>query len=104
MGVPTPLTDDQHCLTGSRPIRGMKLNKPAGRRKPYTQRGIERLTCCIQGCTNKAKFTWSICADKNLLRPLCAEHDVALNEMAMRFAFGNTREDDLARYRRKVLG
>lgn len=97
MGVQTLLTDADS-------ITRDRAETMAGRRKPYTARGIQRLTCCIQGCTNKAKFTWSICADKNVIRPLCPEHDVALNEMAMRFAFGRTREADLDRYRRKVLG
>lgn len=78
--------------------------KPAGRRKPYTQRGIERLTCCIDGCNARARFSWQICADGNVNRPICPEHDVALNQLVMRWAFRDTREADINRYRQKVLG
>ncbi len=78
--------------------------KPAGRRKPYTQLGIVRMTCCVRGCRRKAKFQWQICADRNIWRPLCAKHDVELNTMVMRWAFGRTREADIARYRRIALG
>jgi len=80
------------------------MAKPAGRRRSYTARGITRLTCCVRGCTNKAKFEWRICADDNLARPICSEHDVALNTLVMRWAFQNTREPDIARYRQRVLG
>ena len=82
----------------------MKLNKPAGRRKSYTQRGIERMTCCVDGCTNKARYEWRICADGNMARPICPDHDVALNQLVMRWAFRDTREADIKRYRQKVLG
>jgi hypothetical protein len=36
------------------------------------------------------------------MRVLCADCDVALNEMVMRWAFGGAREADLAAYREKV--
>jgi hypothetical protein len=75
----------------------------AGRRKDYTAKGIRRLTCCVAGCKNKARFQWSICADRNIKRPICAEHDVALNTMVMRWAWADSREADIAKYRTRVL-
>lgn len=73
--------------------------------KPYTAIGIRRVPCIICGAPGHAN--WNICADKVGERPqfrvLCAEHDVQLNELVMRWAFGDTREDDLERYRRRVL-
>lgn len=75
----------------------------AGRRKPYTSKGITRVRCAVLGCTHKARYTWSICADGNAQRAICPEHDVALNTMVMRWAFADTREADITKYRRKVL-
>lgn len=71
-----------------------------GRRKPYTQIGIRRLTCCR--CQNKATVQWQICADGNTYRPLCTPCDLELNEIVMRWVWGDTREDDLQRYRKKM--
>lgn len=71
------------------------------RTKPYTPKGIQRLKCIR--CPNKAQFQWNICADGNVYRPLCAECDVELNEMVMRWAFGDTRESDIQGYRDRVL-
>ncbi len=72
------------------------------RKKPYTQIGISRLKCIR--CENNASFQWNICADGNVYRPLCAECDVELNEMVMRWAFGNEAEKSVENYRIKVLG
>lgn len=74
-----------------------------GRRKPYTAIGIARMKC-IRGCGRRAAFQWQICADGNVYRVVCRECDVALNEMVTRWAWGNRREEDLQRYRKKVLG
>lgn len=74
----------------------------AGRRKPYTARGIARMQCIR--CENKAHASWQICADDGLHRPLCAECDIELNEMVMRWAFGKRRERDLKRYAAKIRG
>lgn len=70
------------------------------RKQPYTEKGIRRLKCVR--CGEKARFQWSICADGNVSRPLCARCDVELNTMVMRWAFGDTREADIAAYRNKV--
>jgi hypothetical protein len=76
--------------------------------EPYTVIGIKRRSCSVLGCGNPGHANWNVCADNIGSRPqyriLCLEHDVALNEMAMRFVFGDTREADLAAYREKVLG
>jgi hypothetical protein len=71
------------------------------RRKPYTEIGIRRMPCAR--CGAKASFQWQICADGRQFRPLCAPCDVELNEMVMRWVWGDTREDDLRRYREEKL-
>lgn len=70
------------------------------RRKPYTAIGIRRKKCVR--CGRRARFQWQICADNNIYRPLCAKCDVELNEMVMRWVWGDTREEDLQRYRERV--
>jgi NAD-dependent SIR2 family protein deacetylase len=55
-------------------------------------------------CGRKAKYEWSICADGNKPRPICAKCDVELNTMVMRWAFGASREADIKAYRKLVLG
>lgn len=71
------------------------------RHKPYTQIGIRRMKCTR--CDNKAEYQWNICADGGAYRPLCAPCDVELNTMVMRWAFGDTREADIAAYVQKVV-
>lgn len=71
------------------------------RRKPYTEIGIRRMPCVR--CGGKGRFQWQICSDGNQYRVLCAPCDVALNEMVMRWVWGDTREDDLRRYRDEKL-
>lgn len=73
------------------------------RRTPYTAIGIARMKC-IRGCGRQARYQWQICSDGNVYRPVCRECDVELNEMVMRWAFGDAREADLMAYREKVLG
>lgn len=74
--------------------------------RSYTAAGIRRVPCVR--CGRPGHAAWNICADnvgdRPQLRVLCAECDVEMNEMAMRWAFGYTREKDLRRYREKVLG
>jgi hypothetical protein len=74
------------------------------RKKPYTARGIKRVPCSRHGCGKPGYASWNICSDGGQMRVFCAECDVGMNELAMRYAFGDTREDDLAAYRAKVLG
>ena len=70
------------------------------RRKPYTVIGLSRMKCVR--CSNRARYQWQICADDRIFRPICAQCDIELNEMVMRWAWGNTREADLQAYRKKV--
>lgn len=72
------------------------------RKKPYTEAGIKRMKCVR--CPNRARFQWNICADGNVFRPICAECDVELNSLVMRWAFGEGREADIESYSAKVLG
>lgn len=53
---------------------------------PYTQAGIERLTCIRAGCNNRAFFQWNICADDNHPRQLCKPCDIELNAMVLAWA------------------
>lgn len=72
-----------------------------GRRRPYTERGIRRLPCFR--CGEPARFQWSICADGNRQRPLCAGCDVELNAMVLRWAGDPDAEAKIAAYRARVL-
>ena len=74
------------------------------RRKPYTERGITRVKCAVVGCGNRARYQWQICADGNAYRPICPEHDVAINAAVMRLVWGKSRDADLRRYRKRVMG
>jgi hypothetical protein len=75
------------------------------RHEPYTEAGIKRVPCAMCGRPSYAQ--WNVCADnidgKPVFRGLCVEHDVGMNELAMRYVFGASREDDLAAYREKVM-
>lgn len=70
------------------------------RLKPYSAIGVKRIPCAR--CGGKSHAQWNICADKigtrTQYRGLCLECDIGMNELAMRFVFGASREDDLAAY------
>ena len=70
------------------------------RRKPYTAIGIRRLRCIR--CGDQAKYQWQICADGNTWRPICAECDYELNKLVMLWMFGNTRDDAIEKYRKRL--
>lgn len=53
------------------------------RLKPYTARGLRRLTCFR--CDTEATTQWKICADGNQWRPLCIFCDIELNKMVLEF-------------------
>jgi hypothetical protein len=54
-----------------------------GRKEPYTNAEIVYRMCSKKGCLRGSYSTWQACADKNLHRPLCAEHDIELNKTAL---------------------
>ena len=74
--------------------------------EPYTAAGIKRVPCARCGAPGHAN--WNICADKvggrTRFRAICRECDIGLNEVAMRFMFGDAREADLSAYRTSELG
>lgn len=70
--------------------------------EPYSADGIRRLLCSRAGCGRKAYATWGACADDNVQRPLCAECDVDLNEMALRWMGDPDADEKMARYRQRV--
>lgn len=73
--------------------------------EPYTAIGIKRRPCIR--CGKPGHASWNICADKvgsrTQYRVLCAECDVELNEIVMRWAFGDEREEVVLAYRERVL-
>lgn len=71
------------------------------RRREYTVRGIRRLDC-IGGCGRRAFSTWSICADRNVLRPLCIECDIAINRMVLEYMRHPEVDRTMAAYERRV--
>jgi hypothetical protein len=60
----------------------------------HTSTGIKRVPCVKRGAPSYAN--WNICADKigdrARYRGLCKEHDVELNEIVMRWVWGNDRD------------
>lgn len=73
-----------------------------GRRRPYTDAGIRRLPCVR--CKRPAAFQWSVCADGNLQRPLCADCDVALNRLVLEWAGDPDVEAKMAAYEARARG
>lgn len=75
--------------------------------QPYTALGVRRMRCARCG-QRPGYCQWNVCADKvgerTQYRVLCAECDVGLNEVAMRYVFGEGREADLVAYRAEVVG
>lgn len=68
------------------------------RREPYTERGIGRVTCCRDGCENKAVYQWQCCAMGNKWMPLCEDCDLGLSEVAMGFINHPERLDRMTKY------
>ena len=56
-----------------------------GRREPYTETGLRRMACFSCGLRS-AHAQWSICALGNRHFPICAECDVELNAIVLRWA------------------
>jgi NAD-dependent SIR2 family protein deacetylase len=53
-----------------------------GRQKHYTEIGIRRLPCTRCGALPSV-HQWSVCADKNLQRPVCEKCDAEMNAMVL---------------------
>lgn len=70
--------------------------KRAGRKEPYTDRGIERMKCVR--CGAKAMFQWNACADDNLWRPICLDCDIELNRMVLEWMGDADAAVKVARY------
>jgi hypothetical protein len=65
-----------------------------GRREPYSEAGIKRLPCFRCGA-KPSKHQWQVCSDGNTWRPLCADCDVELNRMVLRW-MNHPQADELA--------
>ena len=76
----------------------MALLKPArgGRREPYTENGIARMSC--YRCTSPASSQWSVCAMDNYYIPICQGCDVELNLLVMKWANVPSPGELMARY------
>jgi hypothetical protein len=70
------------------------------RRTPYTATGIKRARCFK--CNGPGHAQWQICADGNQYRVICKKHDVELNTMVMRWAFGKAAESKIQAYKTEV--
>lgn len=68
-----------------------KEMKYHGRVKPYTERGISRVSCIK--CGQPSKYQWSICSNKNRNLAVCIGCDIELNKIFLNFAnFSNKKE------------
>lgn len=83
-------------------MKSSRSHKRHGRKKPYTQRGVEQLPCCR--CGGPAHHQWNVCADNNLYRPICLPCDIALNKMVLRWMGDPDWEAKVNRYRREQNG
>lgn len=70
-----------------------------GRKKPYTNGEIARRKCF---CGGQAVYQWNCCANGNRWVPVCREHDIQLNEVAMAVMQIPGRARLLAAYRRRA--
>jgi hypothetical protein len=70
------------------------------RRKPYTEIGIRRVPCAR--CGKPSAFQWNICALGKRFNGLCADCDVALNAMVLRWIRWPQAGRIICAYRQKV--
>lgn len=70
---------------------------------------LEYKVCCVPGCGMDAAEQWlpSVCALRQSgvdvdWMPVCAEHDVQLNEVVTRLIFGDRYDAELAAYRSRM--
>lgn len=57
--------------------------KPLGRRRAYTEIGIQRVPCAR--CGRPSSQQWQICANDNYYRGVCEECDIELNRTVLEF-------------------
>ena len=69
-----------------------------GRKKPYTNRGIERIPCFR--CGAPGYHQWQVCSDRRLYRVLCSPCDIALNKLVLRWMGFKDWVAKLAAYRK----
>jgi hypothetical protein len=85
-----------------RPLAAKPLSKPQPQSRLTTKEIMAR-EC--ERCGSRGYADWGVCAlgGKNV-HIVCRACDVLLNEMVVRWAYGKTKEAELASYRKKVLG
>ena len=71
------------------------------RRKPYTEIGIRRVPC-FRCKVNKSVYQWQICSDDNVFRGICAECDIAMNTLVLRFMRFPDWQEKINAYKEKV--
>jgi len=72
------------------------------RRGYYTLAEIMSVLCSVAGCGRAGYATWGGCADDNVQRPFCAEHDIALNWQVLVWTGDPDREEKITRYANRV--
>lgn len=75
---------------------------PAGRRKPYTERGIGRIPCSRCGAPSQTQ--WQVCANGNRYLGCCLACDIDLNRIALEFMRVPDADELLAAYAERMLG
>jgi hypothetical protein len=75
------------------------LGKLFMRRKPYTERGLKRLTC--SRCLKSASKQWQTPID-GCWHPLCAECDIEMNRMMLLCLYDDEVDDKIDAYQKKV--
>jgi len=57
----------------------------AGKKTEYTDTELKNQKCEVEGCSQPARYQWNCCADSNIWRRLCSDHDLELNVQLMTF-------------------
>jgi hypothetical protein len=73
------------------------------RKKPYTEVGIQRVKCHVKGCSQRGFAQWQVCADDNVYRPVCIDHDVELNRMTLKWVGDPDVEAKMAAYEDSLI-
>jgi len=63
---------------------------------------ISQYMCSTMGCSRRAYASWAGCADDNVNRPLCPEHDVQLNLLALHWWEAPQWHEKMTDYQEKV--